>query len=74
MRKIREERRSVNMDTMIDRKAAAYEQKVKTLANENRDLKQKLAVASKYIDKQNKRIEKLEDSLLNAVTNLGWER
>lgn len=62
------------MDTMIDRKTAAYEQKVKTLANENRDLKQKLAIASKYIDKQNKRIEKLEDSLLNAVTNLGWER
>lgn len=74
MRKIREERRSVNMDTMIDRKAAAYEQKVKTLANENRDLKYKLDVAIKHINKQNKRIEKLEDSLLNAVTNLGWER
>lgn len=74
MRKIREERRSVNMDTMIDKKAAAYEQKVRTLANENRDLKQKLVIASKYIDKQNKRIMKLEDSLLNAVTNLEWER
>ena len=66
--------RSVNMDTMIDKKAATYEQKVRTLANENRDLKQKLAIASKYIDKQNKRIMKLEDSLLNAVTNLEWER
>lgn len=74
MRRIREERRSVNMDTMIDKKAATYEQKVRTLANENRDLKQKLAIASKYIDKQNKRIMKLEDSLLNAVTNLEWER
>ena len=62
------------MDTMIDKKAAAYEQKVRTLANENRDLKQKLALASKHIDKQNKRIMKLEDSLLNAVTNLEWER
>ena len=74
MRKIREERRSVNMDKMIENTAPTLEARYKALANENRDLKQKLALASKHIDKQNKRIMKLEDSLLNAVTNLGWER
>lgn len=62
------------MDTMIDKKAAAYEQKARTLANENRELKAKLTVAARYISKQNKRIERLEASLLNAVTSLGWEK
>ena len=58
--------RSVNMDKMID-KTDAYKQKAIELHKENRALKA-------YIRMQEKKIEKLEKSLLSAVTNLGWER
>lgn len=54
------------MDKMIN-KADAYKQKAIELHKENQKMKA-------YIVMQNKKIEKLEKSLLSAVTNLEWER
>lgn len=58
--------RSVNMDKMID-KGDAYKQRAIELYKENKQLKA-------YINMQDRKIKKLEASLLSAVTNLGWEK
>ena len=54
------------MDKMID-KGDAYKQRAIELYKENKQLKA-------YINMQDRKIKKLEASLLSAVTNLGWEK
>ena len=60
------------MDTMIEQKQPTLEARYRTLAEENKELKEKLVFARKYIEQQNMKIEKLERSMLSAVTSLKW--
>ena len=48
--------------------------KIKHLEAENKKLRAAALYYKDQCEKKNAKIKNLEDSLLNAVTNLGWER
>lgn len=73
MKKIREER-SVNMETMVVNKNDSYKSVAAKLYKENQKLKQEIEKRDEYIGRQSAKIQKLERSLLSAVTHLRWER
>ena len=60
------------MDKMVVNTAPTLEARYKALAKENEELKNNLLKARKYIEYQKRKIEKLERSMLSAVTNLKW--
>ena len=61
------------MDTMIDKKDG-YKEVAAKLYKENKKLKHEASLYENYIMLQKRKIQKLERSLLSAVTNLEWER
>ena len=60
------------MDKMVKNTAPTLEARYKALAQENEYLKDNLLKARKYIEYQKRQIEKLERSMLSAVTSLKW--
>ena len=60
------------MDKMVVNTAPTLEARYKALAKENEELKNNLLKARKYIEYQKRKIEKLERSMLSAVTSLKW--
>ena len=60
------------MDKMVEQQAPTLEARYKALEKENEELKNNLLKARKYIEYQKRQIDKLERSMLSAVTSLKW--